>query len=271
VILGSKLGEPDPAHVRLVGAAVEMIHIATLVHDDIIDESVLRRGQKTVASKHGVDAALLLGDYLYSQAFEKLVATANVEILKIMTKTASIICSGEIEQLDKKFEFNLSQDEYYSFIKRKTASFFGAAARSGAVLAKTDIKIQIALESYGINLGMGFQIKDDLLDITGDEEIVGKTLHTDLVNGKMTLPLIHFRGTMASQKDFEKLMNEMAVSSNNFSKIVERINEAGSIRYAEDMAAEYVKKALDCLKMLPEGGAKEQLVSLARQSLKRES
>ncbi|MBN2062297.1 MAG: polyprenyl synthetase family protein [Deltaproteobacteria bacterium] len=271
VVLGSNLGESDINHVRLVGAAVEMIHIATLVHDDIIDKSILRRGQKTVASEHGIDKAVLLGDYLYSQAFEKIMATSNIEVLKIMAKTASVICRGEIEQLNKKFEFEVSEYEYYSFIKRKTASFFGAAARSGAVIANTDLRIQIALESYGINLGMGFQIKDDLLDITGDEDVVGKTLHTDMVNGRMTLPLIHFRDTLPSPQAFKKLMDEMAQSNDNFSKILERIREAGSIRYAEDVATQYVEKALDSLKMLPEGEAKDQLFILAKQSLKRKS
>ena len=118
---------------------------------------------------------------------------------------------------------------------------------------------------------MGFQIKDDLLDITGDEEVVGKTLHTDLVNGRMTLPLIHFRDTLPSPQDFEKLMNEMAESNNGFSKILKMIKEAGSIRYAEEIATQYIQKALDCLKMLPEGEAKAQLVTLAKQSLKRKS
>ncbi|MFC1862864.1 polyprenyl synthetase family protein [Thermodesulfobacteriota bacterium] len=269
VALGSALGESNPDHVRGIEMAVELIHIATLVHDDLIDKADMRRGQKTVASKHGVDTAVLLGDYLYTLAFNQVAEVANNEVLKLLVKTASVICSGEIGQLNTRFHYNLSEKEYYSFIGRKTASFFGAAARSGAILAKQDLNIQEALDTFGTNLGMSFQIKDDLLDLTGDEEVVGKTLRTDLINRKMTLPLIHYRNSLDSPEDFDKLMDHLSSSDDQLSDLVDKVNDAGSMEYAEEAAKNYIQKALDCLEELPEGTSKDQLSSLAKQSLDR--
>lgn len=271
VALGSSLGESNHGHVRGIEMAVELIHVATLVHDDIIDKADMRRGQKTVSSKHGVDTAVLLGDYLYTLAFNKIAEVANNEIFKILVETASVICSGEIEQLNTRFHYNLSEKEYYSFIKRKTASFFGAAVRSGAVLAKQDLKIQNALDAYGVNLGMGFQIKDDLLDLTGDEKLVGKTLRTDIINRKMTLPLIHYRNSMDTPEDFDRLMDQLKSTDDQLSDLVSKVSDAGSIKYAEEVAKTYIQKALECLEELPEGTPKEQLSGLAKQSLDRKS
>lgn len=271
VMLGASLGKPNRDHVQSLGLAVELIHIATLVHDDIIDKAELRRGQKTVASKHGADKAVLLGDYLYTLAFNRVIRVDNYEVMALFVNAASVICRGEFEQLTNKNHYNLSEEEYYSFIERKTASFFGASIRSGAIIAGQNQEIKETLESYGINLGMAFQIKDDLLDLTGDEDVVGKTLRTDLLNGKMTLPLINYRKNMDSAKEFDRLMDSIKQSDEHISKLVNLVKEAGSIEYAEDIARNYIQKAVDCLEVLPQGESRDQLAVLAENSLHRES
>jgi len=243
--------------------AVELIHIATLVHDDVIDKSALRRGRKTVQEEHGVDTAVLLGDHIYTYAFQKVAELGNPSILRLLAQSTSLMCQGEINQLKSRFQFNLTESDYFSFIEKKTASLFGSSIRSGAILAGQDLRTQTALETYGLHLGRAFQIIDDLLDLTGDEAVVGKTLRTDLTNGKMTLPLIHYRDQIPTSRDLDHLIQNLHNPNGHLAELIARIHEAGSTTYAETVAHHHLQRALDQLEIVPPGSARDLLTSLA--------
>jgi len=187
-MLAAKLGKHNPEEVQAIALTVELIHIATLVHDDIIDKAALRRNRSTVVSEFGTDAAVLLGDHLFTYAFEKAASLERPAVLGLLARATSLMCAGEIDQLKQRFQFNLTEQEYFSFLEKKTAALFGASARCGGILAGQDLPVQNALEKFGLHLGLAFQITDDLLDLVGQENVVGKTLRTDIMNGKMTLP-----------------------------------------------------------------------------------
>lgn len=263
VLLSATLGESDPDEVQAVGLAVELIHIATLVHDDVIDKAVLRRNRTTVASEHGVDAAVLLGDHIFTFAFEKVAELNRPLVLRLLARSTSVMCAGEIDQLKKRFQFDLTEAEYFSFLEKKTASLFGASARSGAVLAGQPEPVQLALERFGVHLGLAFQITDDLLDLTGEESVVGKTLRTDLMNGKMTLPLIHFRNLLTSQRESAAFFDNLNHPNGHLSQVVDQMKTSGAIAYAEEIAEKNVRLALDQLNALPNGNARDLLASLA--------
>ncbi len=271
VVLCSRLGLAKGDDVHTVAMAVELVHIATLVHDDVIDKAVLRRQRKTVASEHGVDAAVLLGDHVYTYAFQKVAEIKNPLLIQLLAKSTSLMCAGEIEQLKKRFEFTVTEEDYFSFIEKKTASLFGTSARACGVLAGESLEIQKALEGYGNHLGVAFQITDDLLDITGEEAIVGKTLRTDLLNGKMTLPLIHFRDQLSSPEEADSLFENLRHPNGQLHELVDRMERAGSIRYAEDVAREHVQAALSHLQALPAGDARDHLSALAEMLLNRKA
>jgi len=263
VILASRLGIADPAAVQTVAIAVELVHIATLVHDDVIDKAALRRGRRTVANEHGVDAAVLLGDHIYTYAFELAAGLNNPIILKHLARATSLMCSGEIGQLKKRFQFDLTEAEYYSFLEKKTAALFGTSARCGAILAGQSEKVQDAMERFAIHLGLAFQITDDLLDLTGEESVVGKTLRTDLLNGKMTLPLIYFRDKLTSSDESRVLFDTLSHPNGQMSDLIDRMKETGALRYADEVAQRHIDAALQELEALPVGEVRSHLTALA--------
>jgi geranylgeranyl pyrophosphate synthase len=263
VYLGSRLGKADPADVLTVEAAVELIHIATLVHDDVIDKAALRRGRKTVVNEEGVDTAVLLGDHIYTFAFQKAAELGRPNLLKYLARTTAEICSGEIEQLKSRYKFDISEQEYFSFIRKKTASLFGVSAQAGGILAGQSEPIQAALEAFGLNLGIAFQITDDLLDLTGEEAVVGKTLRTDLLNGKMTLPLIHFRDHLSTSSDQAELMATLQSPNGQLPDLIQKLKKAGSLDYSEQVADRHIQIASSQLSLLPAGEARDLLSSLA--------
>ena len=168
-----------------IAAAVELIHSATLVHDDIVDNAVLRRLKPSVNIKYGVEVSVLLGDFLYARAFEIIAKVADQDITSWMSETTQKMCEGELDQLRNRYRADLSTAEYISFIGRKTASLISACARSGARLGGMTAKEQNSLADFGENIGISFQIIDDLLDVVGSENRLGKTLRTDAGNGKI--------------------------------------------------------------------------------------
>lgn len=271
VMLSSRLGSPNPEDVKVVAEAVELVHIATLIHDDVIDNAVLRRGRKTVAAQYGVDAAVLLGDHVYTYAFERAADTKNPIILQLLAHATSLMCRGEIEQLEKRFQFDITEADYFSFIEKKTASLFGVSARAGAILAGQDLNVQKALQEFGRHLGIAFQIVDDLLDITGDEDVVGKTLRTDLMYGKMTLPLIHYRDQVSSSHETSVLIENLKHPNGHLGGLIENMKSAGSLVYTEETALHYIQKSLDLLKGVPESPTRDHLTALAEMLLRRKA
>ena len=257
VTLASKLGDAAPEKVLAVSLAVEMIHIATLVHDDVIDKAVLRRNRKTVAAEYGVDAAVLLGDYIFTYAFEQAATLSEPLISQLLSRATAVMCAGEIGQLKQRFRFDLSERDYFSFLEKKTASLFATSARCGAILARQDAKIQTAVEQFGTHLGMAFQIKDDLLDLIGDEAIVGKTLRTDLLNGKMTLPLIYFRDLLSTDADKKSFFAELHSPNGHLAELVDRVKSSRAFAVAESMVADHTSRALAALSALPSGEPKD--------------
>lgn len=270
VVLASRLGKPNSEDVHVVAEAVELIHIATLIHDDVIDNAVLRRGLKTVSNEHGVDAAVLLGDHIYTYAFQRVAELGVPPLIQHMARSTSVMCAGEIEQLGMRFQFEITEAEYFSFIRKKTACLFGTSSRCGGILAGQPAEVQDALDSFGENLGMAFQITDDLLDLTGEEAVVGKTLRTDLANGKMTLPLIHFRDHL-SAKDRKELIEGLRRPDAQVAPLVDKMKASGSIAYAEEVALRHVRSALDDLKKIPAGQPRDLMQALAEMLLKRKA
>src|SRR3984893_95263 len=189
VVLSAQLGGSQTEDAISVGAASELIHLATLMHDDIVDRAVLRHQNPTAAVEFGDEVAILLGDFLYVEAFALLAAINDPQLVDLFARATRAMCQGEINQVRRRFTLDLSLSEYFSFIDNKTATLMGAAMKGGARLARLSTDQATALGHYGWNLGMAFQIIDDTLDLVGEEDVTGKTLRTDLANGKLTLPL----------------------------------------------------------------------------------
>ncbi len=202
-LAASKLcGYPGSGHIR-VAAAVEFMHTATLLHDDVVDESALRRGKKTARMIWGNQASVLVGDFLLGQAFRMLVDVGSLPVLKILSNAAAIIAEGEVMQLAAAKNTATTEDEYLAIINAKTAALFSAAAEWGAAIANRPAPEQAALKSYGRNLGLAFQLVDDALDYSGDSDRLGKAIGDDFREGKITLPVIlSFRRGSDTERSF---------------------------------------------------------------------
>ena len=191
LLMCARLGGYRGDNATLYAAVVEFIHTATLVHDDMIDDSVIRRGRKTVHSRWGNDITVLLGDYLYIKSMGMALTVDSLELVRLLCDVTRRMIEGELYQLTKVGDVDISEEEHLEIIRRKTAHLFGGCARIGAMLGKLSEARQLALRDYGINLGIAFQLVDDLLDYTADESVLGKPVGGDVREGKMTLPAIY--------------------------------------------------------------------------------
>jgi len=270
VFVASGFGEAPPDAVRQTAAAVEMIHIATLVHDDIVDEAAIRRQKPTVFVKYGEGAAVLLGDYVYAQAFQRLAAVGNGALLGLFADTTAVMCDGEIGQLERRFFFDLSEEEYLGFLDKKTASLMAASCRAGAMLAGLPAAQQQALDDFGRRVGIAFQIIDDILDLEGEEAVTGKTLRTDLTHGKMTLPLIHFSQQLKAGER-ARLFEELKSPNGHLAALIRRVHDAGSIDYSRAKAAALLAQAGESLARLPDGPSRRLLADIAERLSHRQS
>lgn len=241
---------------------IEFIHTATLLHDDVVDISSLRRGRPTANAEYGNASSVLVGDFIYSRAFQMLVTVAELPIMALMSDTTNQIAEGEVLQLTKAGDASTSEADYLRVITDKTAILFAAAMQGGAMLAglnKTDAE---KLGEYGLNLGIAFQIADDILDYQGDASVMGKNVGDDLSEGKPTLPLIY---TMAHGSDHEKAIVIQAItdkSKQNIDEILQVIQANGALDYCRSLAFEYVDKANTVLSSLNESPYKEALASI---------
>ncbi len=262
------LGYKGTAHIDLA-AAIEFIHTATLLHDDVVDESELRRGRETANGLWGNAASVLVGDFLYSRAFQMMVAVGNPRVMDIMAQTTNSIAQGEVMQLINSHDPDTTQGAYLETITRKTAQLFESAARLGAVLADASPAGERVLGDFGLNLGIAFQMVDDALDYSGDPDQMGKNAGDDLAEGKITLPLIHAldRATPAEQQ----LIRD-AVKSGNRSSLIEihRIIEStGALAYTCARAQEHAAVARQSLEALPTSHYRTALAQLADFSVSR--
>jgi len=272
--LGSaKLAGYDQKETRDVNlsACVELIHSATLLHDDVIDESDLRRGIKTSNALWGNQSSILVGDYLLSRCFEIMVDDGDLEILKLLSSTSSKIAQGEVKQLEYKGEADLLEETYIDIINLKTAALFSAATKTGACLAGSNEKEKSALESYGKNIGLAFQIADDALDYYSKEIIFGKKIGKDFYEGKVTLPLIIiFQRADSTERNF--LINtfkKFKRTKEDFEKTLELIKKYKAVEDSLQRAEYFVNVSHDALGIFKDCNEKKILQNLTGFSLNR--
>jgi len=254
-----------------LAACVELIHNATLLHDDVIDNSSLRRGIKTANSVWGNQSSILVGDYLFSRCFEMMVEDGSQEILKLLSSTSSRIAQGEVLQLEHKGEVDLLEETYFNIINMKTAALFSAATRIGACLGNKSKKEKDALESYGKNLGLAFQIADDALDYFSSKTIFGKEIGKDFYEGKTTLPLIIIfqRGNSEERNFLKEIFKKKKRNEDDFSETLALINKYKAVQATFKRAEYFVNVSHDALGLFPYSKEKEILQNLTEFSLNR--
>jgi len=256
--LGSRTGEPE-----LLAATIEFIHTATLLHDDVVDESGLRRGRKTANAVWGNAGAVLSGDFLYSRAFQMMVDTGRMAVMKVMADTTNAIAEGEVLQLMNSGDPDVDEARYFRVIELKTARLFEAGCRLGAIAAGQSESAQERLAEYGHKLGMAFQMVDDLLDYIADPAVSGKNLGTDLAEGKPTLPLIHAmrHGTAAQSALIREAIARGQVEK--LQEVLEAVETTGAVPYTRALAERYSREAVSALGDVPDSPYKNALVQLA--------
>ncbi len=269
VLLAALAGGYKDAHHTTAAATIEFIHTATLLHDDVVDDSKLRRGRDTANEVWGNEAAVLVGDFLYSRAFEMLVEIGNMRIMQVMAKTTNQIAEGEVMQLLNVHNADISVDEYRAVIEAKTAKLFEAAMRIGAILADLPLEAEQALAAYGSHLGIAFQLVDDALDYSGDSKALGKNVGDDLAEGKPTLPLIAAlqKADAAQSAILRKAIEEGG--HEHIDAVMEIIEQTGSLDATLQMAADEAEAAKRALGSLPDSSYKQYLLALAEQAAAR--
>lgn len=249
----------SPEHVKRVGAAIELIHLASLVHDDLLDGATTRRSRPALYRVCGPTPAVLAGDYLFATAFD-LLSDAPQDILKKVTRAIRAMCEGEISEL---LQSDCSEAGYYRRVEKKTAMLIAAACASGGILAGME-KPQVALvETFGRQLGIAFQIADDLLDLEADPAVTGKDAWQDIRRGIVTLPLIHFFSTAPPGTPWQEKLTAGALSREETGVLLASLREAGSLEYARQQAARHVSLALQALEQLPPSQARDTLARMA--------
>jgi len=252
-----------------LAAIIEFIHTATLLHDDVVDVSERRRGRLTANAKWGNAPSVLVGDFLYSRAFQMMVAIGNMDIMSILSNTTNTISEGEVQQLVNAKDPSITQENYYSVIYKKTAALFEAACETASVLCcATEIQRQ-QLKQYGYHLGMAFQLIDDALDYEGDAQALGKNIGDDLAEGKPTLPLIYGMAH-SSTTEAELIAQSIRAGDNSrLDDIIGIINATGALKYTHEQARAHAKKACDATYCLAESPYRQALIELAEFSVAR--
>ncbi len=248
----------------LLAATMEMVHMSTLVHDDVLDEADTRRRGSTVNRLHGNETAVILGDYLISNAYHLCSQTGKTEHALAIAHTTNVVCEGELLQLHHRDDYSLDEATYVEIIDRKTAALIGLSCRLGALASGASQKVAAALDRFGRQLGIAFQIRDDLLDLTGDTELVGKSLGKDIEKGKLTLPIIHHLTACAAEDRGRALdLVEEAEETGDRSRLVAVLRESGAIEYSLAEAGKIVEQARRELEVLPESPARQVLSEVA--------
>ena len=254
-----------------LSACIELIHSATLLHDDVIDDSDLRRGIKTANAVWGNQSSILVGDYLFSRCFELMVDDGSTEILKLLSSTSSTIAQGEVLQLEHKGEIDMLEETYFNIINMKTAALFAAATRVGACIANKSKKEKDALESYGKNLGLAFQIADDALDYYSTQKVFGKEIGKDFFEGKTTMPLvIIFQKANKEEKEFLKeIFKKEKRNEDDFSETLALINKYKAVKESLKRAEYFVNMSYGALGIFEDSREKRILQNLTTFSLNR--
>ncbi len=255
------LDYPGDRHHKLA-AAVEFIHTATLLHDDVVDGSEMRRGKTAANLIFGNPAAVLVGDFLFSRSFELMVEDGSLKVLKILSHASAVIAEGEVNQLTAQRQITTSEEKYLDIIGSKTAALFAAACRIAAVVAERDEATEMALDAYGRNLGIAFQLVDDALDYAADDATMGKATGDDFRDGKVTLPVIlaHSRGSEEERRFWHNAMLGHSSSAEDLVHATALIRQHGAIDDTLERARHYGQRAIDALGIFPKSKAKDALV-----------
>ncbi len=261
LLTGLACGGIRPQHIELA-VIIEMVHTATLLHDDVIDRARRRRNNPTVNRLYGNTAAVLLGDFLLSRAFEAGVELNIPQAQKILTRTAQQICQGELLQNIRRADWAMSQHDYLEIIDAKTAGLFSTACRLGAYVGGADPADVENFAEYGRCVGMAFQITDDILDITGDDKKIGKTLGTDAAQKKPTLPLIHYLEQQSPER--KKTFLKKISGRLDAGQLIKILGDGGSLDFARDTAGQFVKKAVDAIRTCPACPSVESMKKMAK-------
>lgn len=263
LILAARACGYDGKHHHDLAAVVEFIHTATLLHDDVVDESGLRRGQPTANALFGNAAAVLVGDFVYSRAFQMMVEIESMPVLRVLAEATNVIAEGEVLQLMNCRNPDLDEDGYLRVIRYKTAKLFEAATRLGAILGGAGSRTEEAMAAYGAHLGTAFQLIDDVLDYSGDHAVIGKNVGDDLAEGKTTLPLIYAMKHGSAQ---QSALVRHAIQSGGLDElgaVLDAIRVSGALDYARSQAQEEVRTACASLDGLPHSIYKDYLLQLA--------
>jgi octaprenyl-diphosphate synthase len=272
LLMASRLSGYQGDQAVLFAAVVEFIHTATLVHDDIIDNADLRRGQLAVHSRWGNDITVLLGDYLYIKSMALALTHDTLEIVRLLCDVTLRMIEGELYQLTKNGDADITEDEHFDIIRRKTAYLFGGCAQIGGMLGNVTSERAQALQEYGFNLGIAFQLVDDLLDFTGDAGAVGKPLAADLREGKMTLPLIHLlrQDDEAGERVVRDIISTRRATEEQWAQLLKILEHHRSIDYATRRAREFAERAKKPLYAFPPSSERDALLALPDYVLSRD-
>lgn len=271
VTLSSKLcGYSGDKHIPY-SAIVEFIHTATLLHDDVVDNAKTRRGASTANTIWGNEASVLVGDFLYAKSFELMGDEDNLEIVKIMAHTTKLLSEGEILELVKTADTDTKEEDYFEIIGNKTAVLFSVACEIGAILGNVKNELRVSLKNFGYNLGMAFQLTDDMLDYTSYDEVLGKKVGTDLKEGKITLPLIHAikSATEKEKAVIQNIVDKNRVTARDFEKVYKIIEKYDGLGYTAQTTRQYTDAAKDCLNIFGASPYRDALLSLPDYILKR--
>ena len=265
VLLSAKPYDYNVDRLLAVAAAIELMHMATLVHDDVIDSACLRRGHPTVNSHWGDKLSVLTGDYLFARAVSMVSADYENRLIKILADGIAEICEGEIQQTADTFRLSVHEDEYINRISKKTACFFRISCEVGGLLSGAPAEAVEALRQYGQKTGIAFQIADDILDIMGTSGVTGKPVGSDLQGGVITLPVIHVlnNGTGPELKQLIRKGPDGSLNNDHVAAALDLVKEGGGVSYALEKARSFADEAIEGLRVLPDGMAKETLVDLA--------
>jgi octaprenyl-diphosphate synthase len=264
LLMAARMAGYTGDQAALYASVVEFIHSATLVHDDIIDEAELRRGRDAVHTRWGNHVTVLFGDFLYLKSMSLALTHDHLDIVRLLCDVTLRIVEGEIYQLTKNGVVDLGEEEHFEIVRRKTAYLFAGSARIGGMLRPAPREQQEALWEYGLNIGMAFQLVDDLLDFTGDEVVLGKPVGGDLREGKMTLPVIHLlsRGGERAGALIRKAVVDRSLSMDEWRELRGCLVQARSIDYVQRVAADFVERAKRALNVFPPSDARDALMYL---------
>jgi octaprenyl-diphosphate synthase len=269
LLSGLACGSFGPEHI-LLAAAVEMIHTASLVHDDVLDEATMRRHLDTVNARWDNETSVLLGDYLFARALCLTSSLDDVFACRELNNASRVMCEGELRQIESRGDYTLTEDQYCEIVRGKTAALTASCCRLGAHFSMADLEIEEALAQYGLHLGVAFQIADDLLDVLGDEAKVGKSLGTDLLKQKSTLPVIRLLEQMPAADRGRLIMQLNGSESHRRETLRPYLENSDAIAYARERAVVFSQLAVQQLDVLPPSPARDSLAGLAEFVVRRQ-